>query len=312
MTVNSLRERDLLTLKELSPEEIWQVLKTSAELKRERAAGVYRRTLEGRCLALVFQRPSTRTKISLQLAFSELGGIAVPLDWSGLQLARGESIADTGRFFSRVFSGVAARVVSHNIVEDLADNCTQPVFNALSDLYHPTQIIADLFTIWEKKHRLTGLNLAYVGDGNNVANSLLIGCAKMGLNVNMATPQGYEPNPSALKWAEENVEGGAAIHLMRDPIEAMKDADVIETDVWVSMGHEGEASERARAFRPTYQVNEELLKCASPDAIVLHCQPWHLGEEITEGVAYGLKCVAFDQAENRLHTAKALFAHIID
>jgi len=185
------------------------------------------------------------------------------------------------------------------------------VFNALSDLYHPTQIIADLFTIWEKKGRLPGLNLAYVGDGNNVANSLLIGCAKMGLNVNVATPQGFEPNTSALKWAEENVECGATIRLLRSPMEAVKDADVIETDVLVSMGHEEERTERARAFHPTYQVNVELLKCASPDAIVLHCQPWHLGEEITEGVAYGPHCVAFDQAENRLHTAKALFSHII-
>jgi len=286
-------------------------LKTSAELKRERAAGISRRTLEGRSLALMFQRPSTRTRIALQLAFSELGGIPVSLDWSSLQLARGESVADTGRFFSRVFSGVAARVVSHSTVEDLAESCTQPVFNALSDLYHPTQIIADLFTIWEKKHRLSGLKLAFVGDGNNVANSLLIGCAKMGLNVNLATPKGFEPNPLALKLAEGIVEGGAAINLIRDAIEAVKGADVIETDVWVSMGHEQEAAERMKAFFPMYQVNEELLKYASPDAIVLHCQPWHLGEEITEGVAYGPQCVAFDQAENRLHTAKALFAHII-
>jgi ornithine carbamoyltransferase len=309
--VSSLKGRDLLTLQELSPEEIWEILKSSAELKRERAAGIGRRTLEGRGLALLFQRPSTRTRISLQLAFSELGGIPVPLDWSGLQLARGESIADTGRFFSRVFSAVAARVVSHDIIEDLAKSCTRPVFNALSDLYHPTQIIADLFTIWEKKGRLSGLNMAYVGDGNNVANSLLIGCAKMGLNVNVATPQGYEPNPLTLKWATENVEGDAAIHLVRDPKEAVKGADAVETDVWVSMGQEQEAAERARAFFPTYQVNEELLKCASPDAIVLHCQPWHLGEEIAAEVAYGPRCMAFDEAENRLHTAKALFAHII-
>jgi ornithine carbamoyltransferase len=309
--VNSLKGRDLLTLQELSSEEVWEVLKASAELKRERAAGISRRTLEGKGLALLFQRPSTRTRISLQLAFSELGGIPVPLDWSGLQLARGESIADTGRFLSRVFSAVAARVVSHDIVEDLAESCTQPVFNALSDLYHPTQIIADLFTIWEKKGHLPGLHLAYVGDGNNVANSLLIGCAKMGINVKVATPQGYEPNHSALKWATENVEGDAAIHLVRDPMEAVKGADVVETDVWVSMGHDQEADARTRAFFPTYQVNEELLKCASSDVIVLHCQPWHLGEEITAEVAYGPRCVAFDEAENRLHTAKALFAHII-
>lgn len=309
--MNSLKGRDLLTLQELSSVEIGEILKTSAELKRERAAGISRRKLEGRSLALLFQRPSTRTRISLQLAFSELGGIPVPLDWGGLQLARGESVADTGRFFSRVFSGVAARVVSHNIVEDLAKSCTRPVFNALSNLYHPTQIIADLFTIWEKKGRLPGLNLAYVGDGNNVANSLLIGCAKMGLNLNVATPKGYEPDPLALKWATENVEGGAAIHLVHDPMEAVKGADVVETDVWVSMGHDQEAAERERAFFPAYQVNEELLKCASPDAIVLHCQPWHLGEEITTEVAYSPKCVAFDEAENRLHTAKALFANII-
>ncbi len=242
----------------------------------------------------------------------QLGGYALYLNWLDLQLGRGESVADTARTLSRYVDGVVARVVSHHTLDELAKYSSVPVINGLSNLNHPVQVLADLMTIWEKKGRLEGLKLIYIGDGNNVCNSLLIGCSKMGLNIVVACPPGYEPNPEFLKRARTNAEiAGSNVDLVRSPRHAISKADIIYTDVFVSMGQEAEREKRLRTFLPEYQINSELASLASNKAIFMHPLPCRRGEEVTADVVDGPLSVVWDQAENRLHTTKSLLCLLL-
>jgi len=296
-----------MSLQEYTRKEILEILKLSDLLKKERTTHRLKRTLEGKTLALIFQKPSTRTRLSIEVAIREMGGHSTYLGWNDLQLGRLESIPDTARVMSRYLDGIIVRVHSHDDLTIFAKWSTIPVFNALSDSHHPMQALADLFTINEKKGKLKELKVAFIGDGNNVANSLLIACSKVGLDLFVATPKEYLPDPRIVKTALGNAkDSGSVVKITTNPREAAKNADVIMTDAATSMGFEDQSELRSKIFFPRYQVNQKLLKIANKNAIVMHCQPWRIGEEITRKIAYGTQCVAFDQAENRLHTSKAL------
>lgn len=262
-------------------------------------------------LAMIFQKPSTRTRVSFEAGMYQLGGYALFLSAQDLQLRRGETIKDTAKTLSRYVDGIMIRTYDHQDVEDLAKYGTIPVINGLSDLLHPCQVLSDLYTLKEKKGRLKKLKVAYVGDGNNVANSWCYGAAKMGIELFLACPSRHQPNEEVVRRASgEAMISGAKINILEDPSEAVKDADVIYTDVWASMGKEEEAAERRSIFYP-YQVNEELIAKAKKDCIVMHCLPAHRGEEITDGVMDGPHSVVFDQAENRLHVQKAILVLLL-
>lgn len=261
---------------------------------------------------MIFQRPSTRTRVSFDVAMKRLGGLVVDLSWEESQLGRGESIADTARVLDRFVDGVMARVQSHGDLEEMARHADIPVINGLSDFCHPCQILADLLTIWEKKGELKGLKLVYVGDGNNVCNSLLIGCSKVGMNISVACPDEYMPYEKAVRWALENAqESGSKVEITNDPYKAVEDADVIYTDTFISMGMEAEREKRLRAFMPRYQVNTGLFKYAAEDAVFMHCLPAHRGEEVSPEVIDGPRSIVWDQAENRLHIQKGLLTLIL-
>jgi len=307
-----LHGRDFLSISDLSSDELTHILELTKTLKAERGQMRWRTALSGKTLAMLFMKPSTRTRVSFDVAMYELGGHSITLSPSETQLSRGETVSDTGQVLSRFVSCIMARVTSHDILVDLAQHSSVPVINGLSDLEHPCQAVTDMFTIWERKGTLKGLRIAFVGDANNVADSLMLASLALGADFSIATPKGYEPRPEILREGTGMAEKtGSSLITTDDPIEAVKDADAIYTDVWVSMGHEDEAKERARVFYPKYQVNIDLLRTASAEAIVLHCQPWHIGLEITEDVAYGPRCVAFDQAENRMHAQKAILLSLI-
>lgn len=309
--VVSLAGRDILCLQDFTREEIETILKTAEMMKIWNKIGKPHRVLEGKTLAMIFQKPSTRTRISFEVGIYQLGGYGLYLNAQDLQLRRGETIADTARVLSRYVDGIMARVFDHKDVEDLAKYASVPVINGLSDFAHPCQALADYMTIKEKKGRIEGLKVVYVGDGNNVAHSLMIAGTKLGANVVVATPEGYEPDPKVIKWAEENsAESGGSFELLHDPIKAVKDADVIYTDVWASMGQEAEAEQRRKIFMP-FQVNKELVKHAKKDYIFMHCLPAHRGEEVTDDVIDSPNSVVWDQAENRLHAQKAAMALIM-
>ncbi len=309
--VVSLAGRDMLCLQDYTREEIETILKTAEMMKIWNKIGKPHRVLEGKTLGMIFQKPSTRTRVSFEVGIYQLGGLGLYFSANDLQLRRGETIADTARVLSRYVDGLVARVYSHKDVEDLAKYAKIPVINALSDFSHPCQALADYQTILEKKGRIAGLKVVYVGDGNNVAHSLMIAGTKLGANVVIATPEGYEPDKRVIKWAEENAaESGGSLELLHDPLEAVKDADVIYTDVWTSMGQEAEAEERRKVFRP-FQVNKELVKHAKPDFIFMHCLPAHRGEEVTDDVIDSQNSVVWDEAENRLHAQKALMALVM-
>lgn len=309
--VVSLAGRDLLCLQDFTREEIETILKTAEMMKIWNKIGKPHRVLEGKTLAMIFQKPSTRTRISFEVGIYQLGGYGLYLNANDLQLRRGETIADTARVFSRYVDGIMARVFDHKDVEDLAKYASVPVINGLSDFSHPCQALADYQTILEKKGRIQGLKIVYVGDGNNVAHSLMIAGTKLGANVVVATPEGFEPDEKVIKWAEQNAaESGGSFELLHDPVQAVKDADVIYTDVWASMGQEAEAEERRKIFQP-FQVNKELVKHAKPDYIFMHCLPAHRGEEVTDDVMDSPNSVVFDQAENRLHAQKAVMALVM-
>jgi len=304
-----LKGRDFLTLTDYTTREIRQILKQSLMLARQRRPSP---RLKGKTIAMIFQKPSTRTRASFEAAIAQLGGHPMNLGWNEMQLGRGETIHDTAKVLDRYVDGVMARVFSHRDLEELAQHSTKPVINGLSDKHHPCQILADLLTLIQHKRRLKGLRLAYVGDGNNVCNSLLIGCAKTGVNITAATPNAYRPDTEAVKQAEEAArETGAEIRLTEDSEAAVKAADAVYTDTFISMGMEKEKEERLRAFLPKYQVNQELFAIAKPDAIFLHCLPAHRGEEVTDQVIDGPNSVVWDEAENRLHTSKALLTLLI-
>ena len=306
-----LKGRSLDSLFHLTKEEIEQILKTAELLKFQLLRGEEHPLLKGNTLAMIFEKPSTRTRVSFEVGMWQLGGYALYLSASDLQLGRGETIADTAQVLSRYVDAIMARVFAHQTILDLAKYSRVPVINGLSDFSHPCQGLADLFTIYEKKGRLSGLRLAYVGDGNNVAHSLLYGCSKVGMNITLACPKNHEPNPEVVSKAkEEGRKSGCEVRITKDPKEAVKGADIVYTDVWASMGKEKEHEKRVKVFKP-YQVNGKLVKEAEEDYIFMHCLPAHRGEEVTDEVADSENSVIFDQAENRLHTQKALLALIM-
>ncbi len=303
-----MTKRDFLTSDDVSTAELVALLDAADRHKAERRT---RSALAGRSVALIFEKPSTRTRVSFEVAVRELGGYPLPLAGADLQLGRGETIEDTAAVLSRYVHAIVLRTFAQETLERLARAGTVPVVNALSDYAHPCQALADLQTIRERKKQLEGLRLAYLGDGNNVCHSLLIACAKVGMHMAVATPAGYEPIPQVVRRAGEiAAETGASVELTHDPQAAAKDADVLYTDVWASMGQELEHGERALIFKP-YQLSTDTVAAASGDVVVLHCLPAHRGEEITADVLDGPNSAVFDQAENRLHTQKALLSWLM-
>lgn len=306
-----LKGRDLLELNDYSTEEITYLIELAIELKHKQKNGEVYQPLKGKTIGLIFEKSSTRTRVSFEVGMYQLGGHALFLSKNDIQLGRGETVGDTAQVMSRYLDGIMIRTFGHDKVEDLARYASIPVINGLSDLAHPCQVLADYQTIYEHKGQLKGLKLAYIGDGNNMAHSLMIGGAKLGVHVSVAGPEGYEPDPAVVAEAREIAkETGAEIVVTRSPQEAVKDADVIYTDVWASMGFEAEQLAREAAFKD-YQVNEELAKGAKSDYLFLHCLPAHREEEVSTGVIDGPNSVIFDQAENRLHAQKALMAALM-
>lgn len=307
-----MRGQDFLTLQDYSRDEIWRILETTHKFKHEPRVEELSRLLASKNIAMIFQKSSTRTRVSFQVAIHQLGGHALYLDWRQLQLGRGETVADTARVLDRYVDGIVARVFAQSHLEEMARHARISVINALSDLYHPCQIICDLYTIWERKGNLEGLKLAYIGDGNNVCNSLLIGCSKVGMNISVACPDEFRPCDKAVNWALGNAgESGSKVEIVDDPHRAVEGTDIIYTDTFVSMGLDAEREKRLRIFLPKYQINSDLFKHATEDAVFMHCLPAHRGEEVTNQVIDGPSSIVWDQAENRLHTAKALLALII-
>lgn len=304
-----LKGKDLLAIHDLSVDEVAEILDFAKELKAMQKAGVEHHILEGKTLGMIFEKSSTRTRVSFEVGMYQLGGQALFLSSRDLQIGRGEPIKDTARVLSRYLDGIMIRTFAHSDVEELAKYADIPIINALTDLLHPCQVLTDLLTIQEHRGKnLKGMKLAYIGDGNNMANSYMYGCAKAGIHFMAATPKGYEPDAEVTKKAIEDAkETGGSITLVNDIFEAAKDADVLCTDVWASMGQESEREERKKIFAG-YQINKELLAAADKHAIVMHCLPAHRGEEITDDVFEANAHVIFDEAENRLHTQKAIMA----
>lgn len=305
------RGKDLLDVAAVPKSDIENLLSLAARLKEKQRRGIPHPLLEGKTLGLLFQKPSTRTRVSFEAGMNQLGGHALVLPMADTQLSRGESISDTARVLSRYLDGIVIRTYDHATVEEWAREATMPVINGLTDLSHPCQALSDLLTIREEKGRLKGVKIAYVGDGNNVANSLIEAAAKMGMTVSVACPSGYQPDQHVVDLARvEAARTGALIELGEDPLVAVKDADVIYADVWISMGREREQARRLKVLAP-YQVNSRLVSKAKPDAIVMHCLPAHRGEEISAEVLDGPQSVVMDQAENRLHMQKAILVKLL-
>jgi ornithine carbamoyltransferase len=307
-----LKGRDFIRIGTWNSEELKTALDLADELKALRQRREPHQLLPGRTLGMIFQKPSTRTRVSFEVGIAELGGRGLYLAAGDLQLGRGETIKDTAVVLSRYLDAIMIRTFEQDDVEQLAEHASVPVINGLTDYSHPCQALADLMTIRERLDRLSGVRLAYLGDGNNVCVSLMVGAARFGMRFVAATPKGYEPDEEAVMAARRAaVQMGGTVELVRDPVDAVREAEVVYTDVWTSMGQEEEA-DRRRKDLAGYQINDELLSHASPDAIVLHCLPAHYGEEITEEVLYGPHSAVWDQAENRLHSQKALMALIVE
>ncbi len=299
---------NFVSLTELSADEIWTVLNKAVKLKQEWKSGGNRPILKGKILALVFQKPSLRTRVSFDVGMLHLGGNALYLSPNEIGLGGRESVPDVARVLSGYVDGIMARTFSHDHIVQLAEYASVPVINGLSDFNHPCQAMGDFLTILEHKGTLDGITLTYVGDGNNVARSLMFTAAKLGVNFNIATPEGYEIEQEYVTLAENDAAAsGATLQFFHDPVAAVTGSDVIYTDVWTSMGQEAEAKKRLAVF-PPYQVNDELVAHAKDDVIVMHCLPAHRGEEITDSVADGAHSVLFPQAENRLHAQKGILA----
>ena len=299
--------KDFLTIHDLLPGDVEDILDLAANLKAMQESGVPHRYLEGKTLGMIFEKSSTRTRVSFEVGMYQLGGSALFLSSHDTQLGRGEPIRDTARVLSRYLDGIMIRTFAHETAVELAEWAGVPVINALTDLLHPCQVMADLLTIREYKGKdLSSLKVAFVGDGNNMANSYLYGAAKTGMTLAVATPKTHQPNKTVVKNALQDAKNtGASITLTTDPAEAVKDADVVVTDTWASMGQEAEHDKRKKIFAP-YQVNKALLKKADRRAIVMHCLPAYRGEEITDDVFAANADVIFDEAENRLHAQKAI------
>ncbi|KYD04595.1 Ornithine carbamoyltransferase [Bacillus atrophaeus] len=306
-TQTSLYGKDLLTLKDLSESDISALLTEAADLKQNKIQPIF----QGKTLAMIFEKSSTRTRVSFEAGMAQLGGNALFLSQKDLQLGRGETVADTAKVLSGYVDAIMIRTFEHEKVEKLAEHADIPVINGLTDKYHPCQALADLLTIKEIKGKLKGVKVAYIGDGNNVAHSLMVGCTKMGCDVSIASPKGYEVLEEAANAAKEYAGvSGSSITLTADPVEAVKGADVIYSDVFTSMGQEAETNERLTVFAP-YQVNASLVKHAKPDYTFLHCLPAHREEEVTAEIIDGPNSAVFQQAENRLHVQKALLKAIL-
>jgi ornithine carbamoyltransferase len=303
----SLNKKNFLSLNDLGKEEILSILELSKELKRDLKNGKSSQLLKGRTLAMIFQKPSTRTRLSFETGIVQLGGTAIYLSSNDLQLARGESIEDTARTLSLYVDLIMARVYAHSDIEKLAAYSSVPVINGLSDTFHPCQILADLLTIQEQKNTFNGLKVAWIGDGNNVCNDLVLGCSKIGMNLSIACPPGFEPNEYVLEVArQEASKSSTEISITDDPLKAVQNADVLATDTFISIGKDGERQRREEIFLPKYQVNSNLLRSAKQDCIFMHCLPASRGREVTSEVIDGKASVVWDQAENRLHVQKAL------
>jgi ornithine carbamoyltransferase len=297
-----LKTKNLLTLDELSPNELSKIIDLGINLKKKLKSGTTKPILKNKTLAMIFQKPSTRTRVSFETGMFQLGGYALNLSSNELQLSRGESIEDTARTLSQYVDIIMARVYDHKMLETLASSSSVPVINGLSNSFHPCQILADLMTIKEKKKKLKGLKVAWIGDGNNVCNSLIYGCAKTGINISIATPKGFEPNAQVIKKCKKNIK----IEITTKPEVAIKNADVVMTDTFTSIHNIDK--KREKKFLPAYQVNSSLMKKAKRNAIFMHCLPAKRGKEVTSSVIDGSQSVVWDQAENRLHTQKALLA----
>jgi len=303
--------KDFLSLADISPEETYELIELAMHLKSEQLNGHARAILTGKTLAMVFQKPSLRTRVSFEMAMIQAGGRALYIAPDEIKLGQRESVPDVARVLSRYVNAIMGRVFAHQDIVDLARWATVPVINGLSDYSHPCQGMADLLTVYEKLGTLKGVKLAYVGDGNNVLHSLLLGGASTGMHVWAATPPGYEPLQSVILLAQERAQKtGAEIVLLNDPEEAVAGADVIYTDTWTSMGQEAEATQRRLVF-PRYQVNKDLVSIANKQVGIMHCLPAHRGEEITDEVADGPHSWLFDQAENRLHAQKAVLVNLL-
>ena len=293
--------KHLLKLMDLSEKEIVEILNLADQLKYEKKNGIEHHLLKGKTLGLIFEKSSTRTRVSFEVGMYDLGGNALFLSSRDLQIGRGEPVQDTARVLSRYLDGIMIRTYAQTEVEDLAKYGSIPIINGLTDYCHPCQVLADLMTIREHKGVLAGKKMCYIGDGNNMTNSIIVGCIKMGMEVSVACPQGYEPDADIMAWAKEN----GKFTCTEDVLEAAKDADVLYTDVWASMGQEAEAEERKKIFK-NYQINATVMSVAKSDAMVMHCLPAHRGEEITEDVLEAHANEIFDEAENRLHAQKAV------
>lgn len=304
-----LRGRDFLALHQYESHELLYLLEKAIEIKKMQKAGILHPYLSGQVLGMIFDKNSTRTRVSFEVGMYQLGGQAIFLSSRDLQLGRGETIHDTAKVLSRYVDGIMIRASSHQGMEELAEHATVPVINGLSDDHHPVQIMADLLTILEHKGKLKGLKMAYVGDGNNVCHSLIEGAAKVGMHIWVATPEGYEPNQEIVAQARQFGQHSEVV-LTHDPVEAVRKADVVVTDVWASMGMEAEQEERLQRFQ-AYQVNAQLCAHAKPDYIFLHCLPAHRGEEVTDEIIDGPHSVVFDEAENRLHVQKAILTELM-
>lgn len=303
-----LKNKDLISIHDVSVGEVATILDVAKKLKRMQKAGKPHEYLKGKTLAMIFSKASTRTRVSFETGFHQLGGHPIYMSEATSQIGRGEPVKDTARVLSRFVDGIMIRTFSHESVKELARYASVPVINGLTDLLHPCQALADIFTILEYKEVLKGRKLVYVGDGNNMAHSLMFACAKVGINMICASPKGYQPNPQILQEAQEDAKAtGATISVQEDMMEAAKGADVLYTDVWASMGEEAEKEVRVKALHD-YQINAQMLRVARPDVMVLHCLPAHRGEEITEDVIEGKHSAVFDEAENRLHVQKAIMA----
>lgn len=300
--------KHLLSMLSLSTEEITDILNLADQLKYENKHGIKHHRLEGQTLGMIFQKSSTRTRVSFETGMYQLGGQALFLSNRDLQIGRGEPVQDTARVLSRYLDGIMIRTFEQSEVENLAKYGSVPIINGLTDFCHPCQVLADLMTVREHKGHLDGLKMCYIGDGNNMANSLIVGGLKMGMTVSVACPENYDPDKKVLDFAENN----GSFSLVRNSLEAARGADVIFTDVWASMGQEDEAAERRRVFEGVYQVNRKLLDAANSGCMVQHCLPAHRGEEITEEVFESHAGEIFDEAENRLHAQKAVMVTLME
>ena len=306
-------KRDILSIGDLSTKDINSILILASKLKQEQKNGKARPRLRGKTLGMIFQKPSTRTRVSFEVGMYQLGGDAVYLSANDIQLSRGETIQDTAKTLSSYLDCIMARVYDHKDVRTLAEYSSIPVINGLSDEFHPCQILADLLTIGEKKKNLKGLNLTWLGDGNNVCNDLLLGCTKTGISMTVACPRGYEPLEDVVRLARsEGEKTNAVVRITADPIAAAKDADIVVTDTFVSIGKEGERASRESTFLPRYQVNSEIMRLARNDAIFMHCLPAKRGMEVTAEVIDGKSSVVWQEAGNRLHVQKALLCILMN